>query len=1266
MGGIDEGRESRGASSNEERGRTTEQERNEVIRRKREEALADLREITEMAKRAIEEELALEEKEEMAAKFSRVAVVVDASPEKDLGVFSAPARALLAGLNERGVPPSSIKPILAHLGDYLTGEKPIAEGQKFTADFFNRLRELEASDKAAASLMRKILIDQKDQLGLNEEYIHNVLSSEGRPLSSIDADGAATAQPPRDDWEKLQRDFESLSQEASSFIANLSIDDERTKGLLSTELNSISGLSLSPEGRRERRTAFVQMVHDLEGRGLIDRSTAEKLENYAEKYLSLLKKGDSLFLSRPDRGGSLIRTAKDLGMAIDDRFRKNLSYFDNINNFINRFILDESGRVRDSIDFEEINDKIIEVADAIIRSAVNYATNKDFDSSFSTFYTKGRFYQIFQERVQNLASELERLERTNPQFASLGERKVIIKTATIIPEASAKSEGKRLAVPSERRVNLKEAVGVYGVRSVARLLEVSRALHNIEYIVDNGLGWKKLAEYTDTLGEDGIDWLFRRDPELVRAYQYYIVNLREAMVLNNRIIPGEFGLKGASTLDQQQEQTLIQLLAAHAVDGETGNVPIHLVERLSRTVRLASAIAKGGTGEFWGVFMDAQMPMAFEEKDGRKEIGQAYKGVFHSGVEKMLAEMNLDVLMVRFNLPHPFGQLLRYVFMKRELDDYEGWDHREVYKVKELYEHALVHGASEDFLAFLHEHVILADTLRSPLMAAVDAIARGSWRLEEYKVFFRYLQEREGGEKKLDFGRTLAGIMAVGSKPLETFIKNVSQYVDIIDPQTIPTTILRQKEVVGLIKKINGLGKNEGEKKKRLIENLQQILYEDLLFESMLQATPTRVVSLERRLYTPEDQQLVIERLHDFLENEFRGKIDPSLINSTVVKLFLNAVHYVEKQVLDENRQRAWEIINKSGGFSPADRDEAVRLLMHRFSLADLQKDRYRAGLLQFLNEFKKRQASFSYGDYRFDPEIISEDNFFKILPEFLKEIRGGMEIERRRGKGERYGKSNSDQITLNERFYHWMIDLSLFNYEIGADDLDWQRFLMQQGGARVYSRAFGEVALEAEKIVGNIKKLLFNEIPDFIATDFDSKEAMMKHTKEKFGPIFKEIIESLKMYAGPDSAHEVAVRLVSYLRRIIGKDSAYDHMAFGTIEAIFSKTWDLKEPSLGQDFLPSTIKRPTNSLTMGQMEELGRYLLNMAGVPLKKMMTVGYDEKGRKKTKKVKVSIEDWEKGGGYTIKRKIWNRILPITVIVALIILFQLMWQGKKKNKE
>ncbi len=1223
-----------------------------------------------------------------------------AATEKGLDVVPQQVRPILQELASRDLNYAAVESSLYFLGDYFTGDKQIASGGRFTDEFRSDIQSFMLDNHYTAEMILDAINKHRGEYGVTYDEIQ-ILKGEKRES------GATSKKTGFDKIERYYKDSRVLGEELKDY---LKYGIRFNEGVLEVEVRSERGCDSDPglpdctpeairagvESRKSVLIADIRMlvtdvpkpgekvdsvkrrkmqeVDRLRGLGYIDNDTADKLKEFVGRYTVMTEKYADI--DQILAGNSLSMTARTFKITISEEGNRIMRLIDNPAIFDSE--IKDPGSfyhkryvVNGRIDFAKLYDDILNLGEEVI-SMIDYTPDQNFDASFSPYY-EGAFYKQLIRRVQQLGEELDKFE--------LGSSIVEVEDTMLLANPNQDGIGgeERMSYRVRKRKTLAEAFREDMSSGLAKLLKVNRSLHDIEYIVDNGLGWDKLAQFVGTLSSEDVDWLFSRDPELIAAYQLYIQNLKNRVALNNRIIDVDFGKKTSEGFDNEQLITRNQLLAMRGDDSGIAG------RRVARKVRLATAIAKGFSGEFWGVLMTSSMPMSYEgnlvyDSEGRV-IGVKHKqkaiftGPHHSGVEKMLMGIDPVKMWERFgDLPH-WAPMLRFMFMPRDTAKYEGWDHTLVYEVGDKYKEAFFMGADEDFLEFLKDHVLMADVLRVP---SIDIFQRLGWRPMQYKAFLRF-KESEVAGRRIDFQKSLATMMAAGTLPTRVFIDHLEDVVKeagFIDISTLPDDM--SGNIKRLFSRLNTGAITDDEKK-----ILTQFMYERYIFKRALNTSPTRVIGFERRVYTPKKESLVGEDLQAFLMREYPD-INPGLIRNKILPLYIEAINIAEKNKWVKNKNKALEILQNSNA-SPAEVKKAYGLLDYTFSLEDLLNPEVQ----KQVNKYFEKMVNVTILQYQGRDielsKIITPEKFRTTLPGFFTEMRNSINKTRVRGKGERNylkepkGIRYSADITLEERFYHWAHHLKILDYDLGADDLDFRLFAMEQAGRNVHGRSFGDTANVAKEIVPSMQKLFLDRVADFTKQEFKDNNKMMEYVGKEIIPLAHKITDVMDKYAGKPAADEMAIRLAQAFRRAVGEDSDYDNLFIGWAKRRIHRAYRLREQSLLQDFFPSTYERPTTALNAGQQKMVELAIANACNVPLRKENPDGYETKTakllgiklfkyrKKKTKENKFSIEGSLKPAeGFTFGRELLNRYGPIATIALLMILIMLIRQALKKDKE
>ena len=1186
------------------------------------------------------------------------------------------AKAVLSEIREEDLAKvNNSQDLLFYLGDYLSGERDINIDDKLSDEFKGKIEELAKKNEEIVELVVDAL--EKEKLVKEDEI---------RELKKV-INSLPDEREGEDDEEKLRRFHKGLKEKKENIemiLDEVEIDkeklkedgygDDKHKDVLK-EIKANLKLNISElngaESKKERAYIAGRAMKDIDNSYLTEDSKKE-LKKALLDYVDYLNEHQAVIDKLVEGKGVLLGDVAEqrYNVTLSDESKKILNCVSNERVFERCW----GKGIRDGdISFKDIKERVLLVAEEIL-SSVKYTPDEPFEESFSQFYEKA-LYKALIRKISNLGESLE---------GELANKRVKVEELEVLrgPHQEGKGAEERLTYTVIREKNFNQALVDNLKSDLIRSLRLSRSLHNIEYIVDNGLGWEKLAGYADMLDTKDVDRLFKEDMELVVAYNLYISALRSEFSSNYKIIPSSFGLKGSDGLDNEQRSVLAQLISLYH-PGAVNSPAIR--NKLIRKIRLATALAKGYTGEYWGVALTSSVALSYEElKDAAEGMGdqerrelevklkETFSGLHAKGIEKMITDINLVKLFERFGLPH-HNPALRFVYVVRDLSKKEGWDHTLTYWVEENYKKAYLMGASEDFLEFLRTHKLFLDILR---FSSVDVLQREGWRKEQYKAALVF--EREGG--KLLFDRTLLRMMATGSPFAMYFIEDLDKYIDKIDPDSIVGVSWLDNETKGMFRRIS---RERSEKvKEKYIKKLKQHLFKEYVFRRILDITPMQVINLERRLYTPRKEKLVIEELIEMLKNnrivqsKFEG-VSTSLIRDKIFPLLMNAVTLAQKKELSERREKAWGEIYKG---EDADLNAVHNLLSYKFKL-----DLNNPGIDEMLRSFfdiSKETFCETIIDYSGREITLGEDfnydDFKTILSQFVETLRDSVDRERVRRKGEVYeGERAGERFRLEERFYHWYKDLGILGYDIGGEDLDFSHFPFEQAGSRMTSRSFGDAgSFVAKEIVPSVKKIVFDEIANFtLAEGLTGKDQKLKFIKRNIFPHVLKIVNAVDMYAGESDAHETAARFSQILRRILGDDDKFAMLGVGSALKFFSKRFGFRQPSLMQDFFKSTVLRKTNSLSWDESWKMMLDLMTAAKLPLEKRRIKKYEEKKFLFFKYKRPVYEESEnkvyinkvlESEGFTTKNMIINRFIPIGFVIALIILFQLMRQANKKNKK
>jgi len=1194
--------------------------------------------------------------------------------------------------------------ILTYLTPYILGEKEIEiySPQQWISSFqqdFERLAQVNpyVADKVKTAILKA---GEEGILGnITKEMIEKSLKVEGRNETSS---GKRDEESKRNlSTEEIQQKFNTYVDDFLKTVNNLMIE-ERIRPIIEDRVKK-ENPSLDPNNPQERILLEENIKINLNREALAVRgdlrakfqevlaaTTKENLSSavsaLADTIRELVREG---YLN-DEEGNRLLESVNKLNklkeISVQEReqstsqddlsFEQELTHYNvtltdqskrlawalyNTENFI-QFLkqedfIDENGGFKLER-FSELYERIRELFEEII-SVVDSKPGQYFDQAFN-YYFEGAYYTRLVQRLKQRGEEI--FER----YSDLAESLVDIDDPRLLRYgySDERVPAERFAYPGGKRTEkFWKAVGVILSQDMSRLLNVHRALHNIDYIVDEGAGWEELAKYADQLSTSEISWLFRINPDIVRAYNYYLYHLNEQLALNGWVIPTDFGLKDLENLDYAQKMTVYQLMAEKGVSG------VRNFYKITRAVRLASAIAKGVTGEFWSalltssLFTSAEIEKKEEEKERAKQK-YIYAGGHHRGVEKMLFLIDIVKLWERFNIP-PEISVMRYNFIPRDLRKakYQPWDHTKVYWVKKEYEDAMVFGASKEFLAFLKENALMGEVLRHPTLSV---LTRGGWRVKEYMAFVR---QTDSG--KIDFNQTINNLMMVGSYAVKAFLDDLS--IGSIDPGSISDEKLRKEIVKAQNKKLT-------KKEKEKIESyVKKELRKKYLFERLLSVRPSKVLTLEKRVFTPRGEMLIQDLLVDFLKRQFG--VDGRMVRDKILPLFLGGLQMTEDIVFRERQRLA-----KNNYYSGKIIED--QFVFYQFDQYFLENGKIREDIKEKLRNFYQNfivtlGSELNYQGRQIDySQIISEEAFLKILPDFLKVLRQGITGVDEKGDVviKRYDVNREKgeyETTLFDRFTE-LYNLGILKYELNGDDLDFGEFLLFSGGARMHARALGDALSNASKIVPNYSKIFESAAIQLVKTKFNDRHQLEQFVEKAISPAGKEICGTLLSYAGKDDRDRAAIQMMILLERLVGRDSNFRILFLSDLLLTARRNWFDIQGSLLQEYFPYHFNRPTYALNSDQTFTIAHKFLNDMDVPFEEKKvkeiieepikifgkTIG--KRLRKEYDENHYNIEQYEKIAGHDLKHRIIERFIPIATLIAILILIQLIREAYKKNQK
>ncbi|NTU73950.1 hypothetical protein HGB07_07390 [Candidatus Roizmanbacteria bacterium] len=815
-------------------------------------------------------------------------------------------------------------------------------------------------------------------------------------------------------------------------------------------------------------------------------------------------------------------------------------------------------------------------------------------------------------------------------------------------------------------------------RGVVRLRSVTEFTHNINHIVDEGLGWESFYKYTEQISSADIDWYIMEERDLDYAYNLYVQNLQTYLAFNHRVTPPSFGRENDNEgLDDIQKMVQMQLRATRlARTGADPNDP-RALRRDTRMARLASALAKGYTNEFWGVLMDATMPISYtyDKKTGKKKTNTTFVGTHSKGVDRMLALISPRKQRRRFT-PGKF-QLIGDVDIPRDPEKYDGpyrdpFSHSRAIRVRTERDAAFFDGGSYWFLNHTNKNISYDEWCDLNL---IDQFSRtNSWRGEQYRAYVI----GDPATEKIDVRASIAQLSAVGSIALRGFIDGDLFEGAIKD--------MPDADYVALV----------GENKPTDIGVARRQFFEKFIFDHILDVTATRAINFERRMYTPKGEKTIYEMLYDhsaefFSSRDVNGKIiednSKRLIREKVLSLYVQAMQLAEKQYARTKKDEFKKLWFDSKG-DP----RTLQVLQYKFTETTLQQlinnseiggnAEPTSGFLKTLKVlFKEYVGDFgtllNYNGESQTMEDSTFDTFVRSLPGFYRVLRDGVDNNAVRERGVREAKAEGYDLGFNKRlssrFKQWY-DWGHLIYDLGGEDAEMTEIFMQTSGSRYAARSLSDVNNDATKIIPATGKVTDTVLPRIVLANPHGKDEIHALAEKELLPVMREAIEVLRTI-DDKLADKFAVQWTLFITRMIGKDRLFRVAGVGDLIGFAVRQWGGRQQSLYQDVLESSMERHTAALSADECLELAKTVLSPLGVYMKSdridIMSVpkkflGIDIPVRTDKKDNPYTFETFKKVDGHKFVNKFFERFIPVVGIAALVILIALFMAARKKDKK
>ena len=705
--------------------------------------------------------------------------------------------------------------------------------------------------------------------------------------------------------------------------------------------------------------------------------------------------------------------------------------------------------------WDEFTAEVKDLVEEIFSSSLDSNPLELFERGWDPIH-EGRFYKSLVKKLKDLGEEVSGYHGSDQRILRLKNAQIQMPTRVMLPssELVERQSKRRFAGEDEPDitiggkeeyshlafVNLSfgEAISSHLQKKIIDLKEVTEYFHNSEVISQLGLGWEQISKFAEKLSTSELTDLFTEDPEIALAYQLYIKSLHDWLAQRNRHVVNSFGeIDDATKLDQIQKMAFLQLCAIKGIDPSEINRSddVNLIKefrKIKRKIRMASGIAKGGTAEFWDAMLTSRMLVTYEQKEdeGRTEYSTAapYTGGRHVGYEKMIASLDLDMLLERFGVPSHWPDF-RYVFIPRDLAHAEDawsdkWDHNDVYKWRPKLENARYMGRSDEVADFDDKYVILGDNLKT---RCLDLMRRGGWRYRQYRVdivrengvinyektmqrmhrlgsyaVMRFINDHLGtrqlnGETKIDkpeLAKSIVDQLALqspyqqadlryygllGTKDLQGH--NINSFDDFV--RAYKYALDREKEIEEFFKHKKRFSSSQQKERDTIGEYksvMKRIMFEVEIFDRFDDIMPSHIVATQRRRYTPDSERTIFEELNQFLKWQLREGFNDSYIEGQIYPLFLSAVQVVERVRWEEAKTK-WD---DAGG--------TRNHLNYRLGIEDFTRADMRKKLESHFTFYKNTSPVIvdRQTGQRWSLSELSFEEYEGMLHGFFKQLRGG------------------------------------------------------------------------------------------------------------------------------------------------------------------------------------------------------------------------------------------------------------------------------------
>ncbi len=1066
-----------------------------------------------------------------------------------------------------------------------------------------------------------------------EETYSRIRRETNRPDALADLDKRKA-----DDVQKLET---RIRANLKVRIANLisipkALDSNLSDEELTKRRRELSIQEITPQDIENNVNAFQSYLDSIQLQGIIDESSYIYLRNHSEevkqtagklKYLDQQRASSTFYNDAERLMPKLWESKRELLMMLgSDDTRQFKEYIQKYNN------------LQTIEDWEEFVGEIRSLFEHIFQQA-EANPKRYWQEAFVEFY-EGHFYKQLVGALRALGESIEKDEE-------LSTIKVNVWDFTTKTEMEADPELNKLSPSSylvgkvRRRLLLSDAISNILANQMIDVKDFTEFARNVNVLTAQGAGFDKLAEFTAQLRMSDVIRMFHSIPGLTDAYNLYLENMQLELALNNHIFREDFGDQKAHNLDRTEFMTYHQLAASLGIPTDENPKKPNL--EIIRLIRLASGIAKGVTGEFWGTAWTSALPHSFEiireeGKEDRYKTLRTYRSLSHPGIEKMMPSIDIWLSMERFGIPTPWKEI-GSAFLPRDLSDppsdFFWYKHGDIYKWNDIRDAAQYIGRTDELADFDDQYQFAMEMTRT---ASVDTLLRGGWRFYEYRNFLIFQKENgefkrdQSGKYVLDFKATMKQLAGVGPYYVKLLIDDLfdphtrvayQETISELDISNLGKAIFEeldwaeQDEINKKLGKIttnadgtwNLTSDKKNDQKKDQKKILKTYFYQKYIFEQLARYRPSHFLAMETKRWTPQDEvkegRMVGDRLVAMLKSKFPGVPD-EVIKDHYLPLYLGAVQLAEKEVWDEHKKE-WRELRRTQDKKIWSKKPEDDPLNYAFNEHIFEGEAYESVLKKKLITYFKMRKEFSgVTEYPQGFFSIDDENFLANVKDFTKTLLGSIN-EDRWSRVKLHDEEHEEKIV--GRYSKMLTDnKGYIGHYLKGNFLDLSELHLQQAGSRQSERMFGETANVAGNVTKEMQTVIFDSLLALTRREYKDIHEFEQAVEKTFGEPFTKISAAITQI-DRNTALSFVQNWILICAELLSLDRRFRIKGVGNMLLDYFRRSQGTQGSFMTDKIPHTLRTPSTALDSQMLETFIHTISEAVGFPRTERNIKGYKD---------------------------------------------------------